>query len=194
MGDSQRKGGPAGWRPERPNVRLARLDPGSRSVDRHRCRGIRRNSQIEPSAEVEYPRSLYVYSFDNKAPLRIKRVWIRRVCAVSVFAFLLAQISLTVYACPGLSKIAGAAAERASMPCADMDPQQPSVCHEHCKDQAGVDHVQLPGVPPAMAMAHALVTPLIDAHRAVMPASCAGPDPARVTGPPPSILFCVFRT
>lgn len=155
---------------------------------------MRRSHRIEPSAKVEYCASGYVYSFDNKAPLRIKRVWIRRLSTVSLFAFLLAQISLTVYTCPGLSKIAGAATERASMPCADMDPQQPWVCHEHCKDQAGVDHTHVPGVPSAMAMPHSLVIPLFDAHRAVLPASCAGPDPARVTAPPPSILFCVFRT
>ena len=71
--------------------------------------------------------------------------------------------------------------------------QQPSVCHEHCKDQAGVDQVQLPGVPSSTVMASNLVVPLFDAHRATAPVSWAGPDPARVTRPPPSILFCVFR-
>ena len=129
--------------------------------------------------------------------LGMKRFRTRLIVAFAVFALLFAQIGLAAYACPNLSRALGAgtetAAEQLGVPCADMDSQQPAVCHEHCKDQAGVDQVQLPGVP-SMAMASSLVLPLFDAHRAAVPASCAGPDPARVTGPPPSILFCVFRT
>lgn len=130
--------------------------------------------------------------------LGMKRVQIKVVGAVAIFALLFAQIGLAAYACPNLSRGPGAgtgtAAERLGVPCADMDSQQPAVCHEHCKDQAGADQVQLPGVPSSMTMASSLVLPLFDAHRAAVPSNCAGPDPARVTGPPPSILFCVFRT
>lgn len=124
---------------------------------------------------------------------RVSRKWIS---AIGLFAFLFAQISLAGYVCPGLSegKHTGARTEQAMGPCAEMDAQQPSVCHEHCKDQAGVDHVPLPGVPSSMAMAPSLVIAHFDAHRAVLPTSCAGPDPTRVTRPPSSILFCVFRT
>ena len=129
------------------------------------------------------------------ACLGMKRVQIKLVGALAVFALLFAQIGLAAYACPNLSRGPGAGNETAAeLPCADMDSQQPAVCHEHCKDQAGLDQVQPAGVPSSMAMASSLVLPLFDAHRATIPASCAGPDPARVTAPPPSILFCVFRT
>ena len=124
---------------------------------------------------------------------RVSRRWIS---AVGLFAFLFAQISLAGYVCPGLSEgvHAGALSDHAQVPCAEMDPQQPAPCHEHCKDQAGVDHVQFPGVPSSTGMAHILVVPLFDANHATLSASCSGPDPTRVTRPPCSILFCVFRT
>jgi hypothetical protein len=125
-----------------------------------------------------------------------KRVSRRWISAVGLFAFLFAQLSLAGYACPRLGEIEGTGVvmDHAKAPCAETDLRQPLMCHEHCKDQAGIDHVQLPFVPSAMAMAHSLVIPLFDTHHAVIPASCAGPDPDRVTGPPPSILFCVFRS
>jgi hypothetical protein len=132
-------------------------------------------------------------------PSRIKRVWLKRISAVSAAALLLAQISLAAYACPKLSTLAAPGTSTASqtagtgVPCDEMDMQQPSVCHEHCKDQTGADRVQLPGVPPATVLADNLVVPIFDARRASAPTSFDGPDPARVTRPPPSILFCVFR-
>jgi hypothetical protein len=81
----------------------------------------------------------------------------------------------------------------ADVPCDKMDMQQPSICHEHCKDQTGADRVQLPGVPAATVLASNLAVPIFDTHDASAPTSFDGPDPARVTRPPPSILFCVFR-
>jgi hypothetical protein len=117
------------------------------------------------------------------------------ISAVALFACLFAQISLAGYVCPSLSESArGAVSDQAKTPCTELDPQQPSLCHEHCKDQAGVDHVQFPGVPSSMGMAHVLVVPQFDVHQSILSASCSGPDPTRVTKPPSSILFCVFRT
>ena len=128
-------------------------------------------------------------------PFRIKRFWLRRLSAVSAVVLLLAQISLAAYACPKLSEIpgAGAVAQAADVPCDEMDMQQPSVCHEHCKDQASADRVQLPGVAPAMVMANNLTVPIFDTQRASAPTNHAEPDLTRVTRPPPSVLFCVFR-
>ena len=124
---------------------------------------------------------------------RASRRWIS---AIALFAFLFAQMSLAAYTCPNPNGIerSAATAEQAKVPCADTDVQQPTMCHEHCKDQAGVDQVQLPGMPSTMAMAPILVIPLFDAHSSIAPVSSAGPDSARVTEPPPSIRFCVFRT
>jgi len=128
-------------------------------------------------------------------PFRIKRFWLRRLSAVSAVVLLLAQISLAVYACPKLSEIpgAGAVAQAADVPCDEMDMQQPSVCHEHCKDQTGADRVQQPGVPPATVLANNLAVSIFDSWHTNGPVSWDDPALNRTTRPPPSVLFCVFR-
>jgi len=128
-------------------------------------------------------------------PFGIKRLWLRRLSALSAALLLFAQISLAAYACPKLSAIPGAGAmvQAAEVPCDEMDMQQPSVCHEHCKDQSGADRVQLPGVPPATVLTHNFAVAIFDTHRDIAPANHNEPDLSRVTRPPPSVLFCVFR-
>ena len=127
---------------------------------------------------------------------KMKRVWLRWISALATMALLFAQISVAAYACPDLGQGPGAGtstmAERGQQPDTDRDAQHPSLCHEHCKAQVSVDHVQVVGVPPAMSSG--LVLPVVDAHRALLRVTYAEPDPARVNGPPRSILFCVFRT
>ena len=141
--------------------------------------------------------NLGILTNSMSTPFRIKQVWLRRISAVSVFVLLAAQIGLAAYACPKLSTILGeginTATQLADVPCDEMDMQQPSVCHEHCKDQASADRVQLPGVAPAMVMANNLTVPIFDTQRASAPTNHAEPDLTRVTRPPPSVLFCVFR-
>jgi len=127
--------------------------------------------------------------------LRTRRVWRRRISALAAMTLLFAQISVAAYACPDLSKSAGAGAsmmaEQSQQPDAGHDAQHPSLCHEHCKAQVSVDHVQVAGVPPAMP--NELVLPVVDAHHALLQVTYAEPDPTRVNSPPCSILFCVFR-
>jgi hypothetical protein len=124
-----------------------------------------------------------------------KRVWLRRISALAATALLFAQISIAAYACPDLSKSAGAGAstmvDHAQQPDAGRDTQRPSLCHEHCKAQVSVDHVQVVGVPPAMPSG--LVLPVVDVHRALLEVTYTEPDLARANSPPCSILFCVFR-
>jgi len=125
-------------------------------------------------------------------PLKMKRVWLRRISALAAMALLFAQISVAAYACPALTKNAGAGASAtAEQPDADRGAQHPSLCHEHCKAQVGVDHVQVVGVPPAMPSG--LVLPVLDVHQALLRVTYVAPDLARVSHPPCSILFCVFR-
>jgi len=127
--------------------------------------------------------------------LKMKRVWLRRISWVAAAALLFAQISVAAYACPHLGMSPGAGAstitEQGQQTEAGRDGQHPSLCHEHCKAQVSVDHVQVVGVPPAMPSG--LVLPLLDAHHALLRVGYAEPDPARVNSPPCSILFCVFR-
>ena len=130
------------------------------------------------------------------ASFKMKRVWLRSISALAAMALLFAQISVAAYACPDLGQgpRAGASAlsERGQPPDVGRDAQHPSLCHEHCKAQVSVDHVQIIGVPPAMPSA--FVLPVVDAHHALLRARYAEPDRARVNGPPRSILFCVSRT
>ena len=98
----------------------------------------------------------------------MKRAWLRRISGLAAMALLFAQISVAAYACPDLSKSAGAGAstmaEQGQQSDAGRDAQHPSLCHEHCKAQVSVDQVQVVGVPSAMASG--LVLPVVDAHHA----------------------------
>ena len=124
-----------------------------------------------------------------------KRVWLRRISALAATALLFAQITVAAYACPDLTKSAGVGAstmaEQGQEPDAGRDTQRPSLCHEHCKAQVSVDHVQVVGVPPVPPSG--LVLAVVDVHRALLRVTYFEPDPARVNAPPCSILFCVFR-
>jgi len=125
----------------------------------------------------------------------MKRVWLRRISALAAMALLFAQLSVAAYACPDLGEGPAAAAsmvaEQGQQPDAGRDTQHRSLCHEHCKAQPSVDQIEMVGVPPAMPSG--LVLSVADAHRPPLRVTYAEPDPARVNGPPCSILFCVFR-
>jgi hypothetical protein len=126
---------------------------------------------------------------------KMKRVWLRWISALAAMALLFAQLSVAAHACSHLGQGPGAGASTMAergQPDTGRDAQHPSLCHEHCKAQVSVDHVQVVGVPPAMPSG--LVLPVVDAHRALLRVTYTEPDPARVNGPPRSILFCVFRT
>ena len=129
-------------------------------------------------------------------PFRFKRVWLRYVSALAAMALLFAQISVAAYACPNLGKGStggiGGMAEQYQHPSSGPNAQHPSLCHEHCKPQMSVDHVQVAGVPPAMPSG--LVLPVVDVHPTFLSVRYAGSVAAQVKGPPRSILFCVFRT
>lgn len=126
---------------------------------------------------------------------KMKRAWLRRISALAAMALLFAQVSVAAYTCPDLTKSAAAGAssmtEQGRQPDAGRDTQRSSLCHEHCKAQVSVDHVQVVGVPPAMPSG--LVLSMPDVHHALLRVTYAAPDPARVNHPPCSILFCVFR-
>jgi hypothetical protein len=99
---------------------------------------------------------------------------------------------VAAYACPALSTLTGGqtVGERSVKPCADMDAKQTSLCKEHCKGQSAIDKVKMPITSPAVPSAWTLAA----ADRSfATPAPIAPFDPTRITDPPLSIRFCVFR-
>jgi len=130
--------------------------------------------------------------FFRSARLRAK--W---VSALSAFVLLFAQLSVAAYACPALSLLSGvdtvaeqSMPEQFVKPCADMDPEQPSLCTDHCKEQSAIDGVKLPVASPAVPSAFTLA---VVNWYCVTPAPTASYYPTRITDPPLSIRFCVFR-
>ena len=126
---------------------------------------------------------------------KIKRAWLRRISALAAMALLFAQISVAAYACPDLTQSARATestmAKQGEQSDAGRDGGQSPLCHEHCKAQVSVDHAPVVGVPPALPSG--LLLSVADVHHGLLRVTHAAPDPARVSHPPCSILFCVFR-
>ncbi len=83
-----------------------------------------------------------------------------------------------------------AMASQGEQPDSHHEPQRP-LCHEHCKPQVSVDHVQVVGVPPAVSSGLALIVTYSDQN--LSRARYTEPDLARANGPPCSIRFCVYR-
>ena len=125
-----------------------------------------------------------------------RRGWRRRMGAFTAVLLLSAQLGVAAYACPKLDSLSPSAAPAtaglAHEHCADLDPQNPTLCKEHCKGQSGLQHAELPGLPPTML--GSLPVPLVAVPRSLLPAKTAEFNLARITGPPLSILFCVFTT
>jgi len=125
-----------------------------------------------------------------------RRGWRRWIGAFTATLLLCAQLGVAAYACPKLDSATTSAAPamegQGHEPCIELDPQNPTVCNEHCKGQSGVQHVELPGVPPAMVSS--LIVPVVAVPQALLPAKTADLNLARLTGPSLSILFCVFTT
>jgi hypothetical protein len=129
---------------------------------------------------------------DMKRFFKSRRLRAKWVSASSALLLLFAQLSVAAYACPAFSTLAGAAtvAEQSVKPCADMDPQQTSLCKEHCKGQSAIDKVKLPISSPAVPGA---LTSAVVIRYFATPAPIAPFNPTRIAAAPLSIRFCVLR-
>jgi len=133
-----------------------------------------------------------ILTADMRRFFRSRRLRGKWVSALTALVLLLAQLSVAAYACPAISPLTGggAVAEHSVAPCADIDPEQTSLCMEHCKGQSAIDKVKLPIASPAVPSAVTLA--VVDRYL-VTPAPTARFHPTRITDPPLSIRFCVFR-
>jgi hypothetical protein len=124
----------------------------------------------------------------------MKRVQKKWVGILGIVALLFAQLVVASYACPlaGHGAPTTAAADSAEPP-NTLDPDQPGLCLEHHKaGTTTVDQTQ----PPAMQVpvVLGLLVRVADIRLPHMRRTLPEPDADHLTSPPPSILFCVFRT
>lgn len=115
--------------------------------------------------------------------------------------FLVAQLAVAAYACPGLAQSASVAAQpmaetaTGDMPdgCGQMDQKAANLCAEHCKfGHQSSDTSPAPAVAaPVLAVLYVLPV-IVAASPEGRPATA--PDPLLAAAPPPhAILHCVLR-
>lgn len=122
---------------------------------------------------------------------------------VALISVLFTQLAVAAYACPGqqveqavtMASMAGADADHHTMPdCAEMDVDQPALCHAHMQmGNQSLDKPKLPDV--SLSVAILLVPEVSDISIAYRPAR-AYARPATLTrafAPPLSIQHCCFR-
>lgn len=139
------------------------------------------------------------------------RGFLRSVCRLLIGVVLTAQMAVSAYACPGLSKAAltpaasavggqtavvDRAAAQQAVDCADMmaamDPSFANLCAEHCHQGQQSDHAATLTLPAALLTA-LYITPLAS-EPAALPRPAAGATSALVAATPPlAILHCCFR-
>jgi hypothetical protein len=128
-----------------------------------------------------------------------------RVIGILSMALLFSQIAVAAYACPAIGERAGSAdaAAMAGMPCAEMmaagvplDPEQPTLCMQHCQFGSTtqvVDHV--PAVFAPVTALPALFTVSVDGRMDLGLSSWAESERLRDRPPPlaHSIAHCCYR-
>jgi hypothetical protein len=120
---------------------------------------------------------------------------------IALFSMLFMQLAVASYACP-TSKIAAfgtigsaasGAAQHAMPGCADMDMEQPSLCHAH--EQVGTQSLDKPDLPQVQPFTAAGFSQLLLPPRIIIPASIVANEVilTRAAAPPLSIQHCCFR-
>lgn len=117
----------------------------------------------------------------------------------AVLSLLFMQLAVAGYVCPSTAVEASSMVE-AGMPCADtmaaeMDSEQPHLCHAHCQSEQQVSDKQELPAPVAVSMLSALPA---DFTVDLSPRPMAGPllqasHLARTTTPPLAISHCCLR-
>ncbi|MFZ6780915.1 hypothetical protein ACO0LD_29115 [Undibacterium sp. Ji83W] len=125
-----------------------------------------------------------------------------RVLAVFVmlWSLLFMQLAVAAYACPGMatsSTAEVAITASVAMPnCADMDQDQPALCHTHAEDPFGKQSADKPALPDVPAFVSASLLLILTAFDTLETPVSASPSPialAHSTAPPLAIRNCCFR-
>lgn len=120
---------------------------------------------------------------------------------IALFSMLFMQLAVASYVCPtfkisafGTTVSATSEAVQQAMPgCADMDMEQPSLCHAH--DQVGTQSLDKPDFPQVQPFTAVGLSQLLLPAGIIIPASITANEVilTRATAPPLSIQHCCFR-
>lgn len=128
------------------------------------------------------------------------RVFRRIVAKLAIALLLFMQLTVAAYACPGLAgnrqsfqSMEDAAMEMVGGDCVTPDRSDPNLCRQHCQYDSQVSgqpgsSVSFPPDLPVLTFAPIVVS-LVPASLDALPELLA-----RITAPPPFILFRVFRS
>lgn len=126
------------------------------------------------------------------------------ICRLMIGVMLMVQISIAVYACPGLAEpVAMQSDASANSMSADMvgcdqmagpmDKAFPNLCAEHCHQGHQSDQTQVPVLPAITLISLYAVDQVVRAGELAWP-MLAEYVPLAAAPPPLSILHCCFRT
>jgi hypothetical protein len=116
---------------------------------------------------------------------------------ITIFSLLFTQLALASYACPGLNAATPAATAPDAAPmsdCANMDMDQPGLCHTHC--QAGNQTADTPQAPLVQPFVAAQLSVVLSGAESVATSLALQPQGEllkRSTAPPLAIRNCCFR-
>ena len=132
--------------------------------------------------------------------MSLPRALNKLICRMLIGVFLLAQLAVAAYACPGLGQMTAPTAmaqaeDPSAMPggCDQIDQDAANLCAEHCKfGQQSSDTGALPIVEaPVLSLLYELVPEVKAAEVSWRPFSPAAL--AAAASPPHAILHCVLR-
>jgi hypothetical protein len=116
---------------------------------------------------------------------------------ITIFSLLFTQLAVASYACPGMNTAnpAASATNVVKMAdCANMDKDQPGLCHSHC--EAGSQAADTPHAPLVQPFVAAQLTVVLNEAESVFPSHALQPEGVllqRSTAPPLAIRNCCFR-
>lgn len=121
---------------------------------------------------------------------------------LALFCMLCMQLALASYACPGQSiggnqasqALSPPAADHAMANCADMDPEEPVLCHAYDQaDNQSLDKPQFPSVQPFIATGLLVQLAEVDYFFAPDGLLSARMRPIQGNAPPIAIRHCCLR-
>ena len=140
-------------------------------------------------------------ALDLALTMRLQRTSRLIAATIVLFSILFLQLAVSAYACPALSlgdngqvSSSGHMTSAETVPCQDMDMEQPSLCHaSHQSDKQSLDKPATPPPAPFMAVGYGLPVSL---NTLTFQPPRGSPVPsflAYATAPPIAVRNCCYR-